>query len=78
MNQRKSISFRRNSLLLAHSSLLYALCSMLLAFTLLFALGSPLVAEAADKLVLKDSEGSTKFVVTYTGNVCIENKVPVQ
>ncbi|MFZ3138501.1 MAG: hypothetical protein WA126_14050 [Thermodesulfovibrionales bacterium] len=55
-----------------------ALCSMLLAsFTLLFALSSPLVAEAADKLVVKDAAGvNTQFVVTDTGRVGIGTDSP--
>jgi hypothetical protein len=53
-------------------------CSLFTVFVLLFALSSPLVAEAADKLVVKDSEGEIKFVVTDEGKVCIGNTVPVQ
>jgi len=48
-------------------------------FVLLFALCSlPSAAFAADKLVVKDSGGETKFVVTDTGQVDIGNTVPVQ
>ena len=55
---------------------LYAL--LLTVFMLLFALSSPLVAEAADKLIVKDSGGVPLFKVTDTGKVGIGNTVPVQ
>ena len=51
--------------------------------TELSALPSPSAAYAADKLVVKDSEGATKFVVTDEGKVGIVgirsqfNKLPL-
>ena len=48
-------------------------------FTLLFTLhSSRSLSFAADKLVVKDSEGNNSFVVTDTGKVGIGNTVPVQ
>jgi len=38
----------------------------------------PVSSLAADKLVVKDSGGEIKFVVTDEGKVCIGNTVPVQ
>jgi hypothetical protein len=93
MERKKIIGFRRNSLLLALSSwlfalyfllsalrsLLFILCSLLYAFVmLLLALSSSLIAEAADRLVVKDSGGVTKFFVKDNGDVGIGTTVPVQ
>jgi hypothetical protein len=51
---------------------------MLLAFfALLYALSSSLVAEAADKFVIKDSGRTTKFVVKEDGKVGIMTANPV-
>jgi len=73
MGKRSFIGFRMNSSLSALFSLLFifTLCSMLLAF---FAVS----VEAADKLVVKDPGGTTKFVVTDEGKVGIGTTVPVQ
>jgi hypothetical protein len=49
---------------------------LLASFTLFFALSSPLVAEVADKLVVKDSSNNTQFLVTDTGNVGIGTQNP--
>jgi hypothetical protein len=73
MERKKDIGLRKGS---SHSALrsllfIFTLCSLLLAF---FAVS----VEAADKLVVKDSEGEIKFVVTDEGKVCIGNTVPVQ
>ena len=63
MYQKNSIGFKKSCVLLT-------LCSMLLAF---FAAST----FAADKLVVKDSEGNTKFLVTDTGKVGIKTANPV-
>ena len=61
---------RKNYIGFKKVCLFFTLCSMLLAF---FAVS----VEAADKLVVKDSGGEIKFVVTDEGKVGIMTANPV-
>ena len=62
--------YKKNNIGFKKVCLLFTLCSMLLAF---FAVS----VEAADKLVVKDSGRTTKFVVKEDGKVGIMTANPV-
>jgi hypothetical protein len=69
MDRKNNIGFSKIALCFALSTKLLSLSTVI---ALLFVLISPLSAVyAADKLVVKDSSGSTKFLVTEDGNVGI-------